>query len=97
MPRVVITEAAAQGLERCRLFLEEKSPQAARRAGQAIEKQMAQLEVAPETGRPLEDLPWLRELVIHFGESGYVGLYRYDLEADTVFVLAFRHQKEAGY
>jgi plasmid stabilization system protein ParE len=97
MPRVVITEIAAQGLERCRQFLVKKNSQSACRAGQAIENQLAQLEVSPEIGRPLEELPELRELVIPFGESGYVGLYRYDFEADMVFVLAFRHQKEAGY
>ena len=49
-----------------------------------------------DIGRPLEDLPDFRELVIAFGESGYVALYRHELEADTVYILAFRHQKEAG-
>src|SRR5271168_3589619 len=39
----------------------------------------------------------LRELVIGFGDSGYVALYRHDSTADVVYVLAFRHQKEAGY
>ncbi|MCP4877418.1 MAG: type II toxin-antitoxin system RelE/ParE family toxin, partial [Gammaproteobacteria bacterium] len=47
MPRVVITEGAAQGLERCRRFLAEKNPQAAMRAGQAIERQFALLETEP--------------------------------------------------
>jgi hypothetical protein len=35
--------------------------------------------------------------MIGFGDSGYVALYRHDRIVDTVFVLAFRHQKEAGY
>jgi ParE toxin of type II toxin-antitoxin system, parDE len=39
----------------------------------------------------------MRELVIPFGESGYVALYRHDAEADLVYILAFRHQREAGY
>ncbi|MBB5274336.1 hypothetical protein HNR26_000374 [Rhizobium rosettiformans] len=39
----------------------------------------------------------MRELVIPFGETGYVALYRYDEEADLVYILAFRHQREAGY
>ena len=97
MPRVIITQGAAKGLERCRLFLVEKNPQAARRAGQAIERQFTLLETNPDIGRPLDDLPELRELVVAFGESGYVALYRHELETDTVYVLAFRHQKEAGY
>jgi ParE toxin of type II toxin-antitoxin system, parDE len=39
----------------------------------------------------------LRELVIAFGDSGYVALYRYDRDDDAVYVLAFRHQREAGF
>lgn len=97
MPRVIITQEAANGLERCRLFLVGKNPQAARRAGQAIERQFALLETSPDIGRPLDDLPELRELIVAFGESGYVALYRHELESDTAYVLAFRHQKEAGY
>ena len=97
MSRVIITEGTAQGLEHCRTFLAEKNPQAARRAGQAIERQFIQLETNPKIGRPLNDLAGLRELVIEFGDSGYVALYRYQQEIDTVYMLAFRHQKEAGY
>lgn len=39
----------------------------------------------------------LRELVIGRRARGYVTLYRYVAEIDTVFVLAIRGQKEAGY
>jgi plasmid stabilization system protein ParE len=39
----------------------------------------------------------LRELVIGRRAHGYVALYRYVEEVDTVFVLAIRGQKEAGY
>lgn len=39
----------------------------------------------------------LRELVIGQRARGYVALYRYVAELDTVFVLAIRGQKEAGY
>ncbi len=97
MPRIIITEGAARGLERCRQFLAEKNPLAARRAGQTIERQLALLATNPEIGRPLDDLPELRELIIGFGDSGYVTLYRHDIESNLVYVLAFRHQKEAGY
>jgi len=67
------------------------------RAGFAIEHQFTLLEKEPAIGRPLGDLPELRELVIVFGDSGYVALYQFDIKADSVYVLAFRHQKEAGY
>ncbi len=39
----------------------------------------------------------LRELVIGRRTHGYVALYRFVAEFDTVFVLAIRGQKEAGY
>jgi hypothetical protein len=42
-------------------------------------------------------MPELRELVIAFGDSGYVALYRHEPVDDKVYVLALRHQKEASY
>lgn len=39
----------------------------------------------------------LRELVIGQGAHGYIALYRYVIALDTVFVLAVRAQREAGY
>lgn len=97
MPRLIITEGAGLGLERCRRFLAEKAPLVASRAGQAIERQLARLEENPNMGRPLPELPQLRELIIEFGDSGYVALYRLVSADDAVYILAFRHQKEAGY
>jgi plasmid stabilization system protein ParE len=38
-----------------------------------------------------------RELVIGRGARGYVALYRFVERLDTVFVLAFRSQRAAGY
>jgi plasmid stabilization system protein ParE len=97
VPQVIVTEGAVEGLERCRQFPAGKAPEAARRAGQAIQQQFLLLETAPDIGRPLPDMPQLRELVIAFGDSGYVALYRHERADDAVYVLAFRHQKEAGY
>ena len=39
----------------------------------------------------------LRELIIGRGAHGYVALYRYIPEVDTVLLLAIRNQREAGY
>lgn len=55
------------------------------------------LEAAPDMGRPDDEMPELRELMIPFGKAGYVALYRYRPGDDAVYVLAVRHQKEAGY
>ncbi|UKR54306.1 type II toxin-antitoxin system RelE/ParE family toxin (plasmid) [Xanthomonas fragariae] len=97
MPHVIITEGAGQGLECCRRFLASKSPEAARRAAKAIERQFLLLETTPAIGRPFSEQPEWSELVIEFGDSGYVALYRHEAAEDVVYVLAFRHQKEVGY
>ena len=52
------------------------------------------LEHNPMIGRPANNDK--RELVIGRRAHGYVALYRYIIEIDTVFVLAVRSQKEAG-
>lgn len=97
LSRLIVTPGAAQGLERCRQFLAQKSPTASRRAAQAIGRQFDLLVAQPGIGRPFADEPNLRELIVDFGDTGYVALYRFDPQADAVFILAFRHQKEAGY
>ena len=53
------------------------------------------LERNPRIGRPVT--AGLRELVIGRQARGYVALYRYVPGLDTVFVLALRGQREAGY
>jgi len=53
------------------------------------------LEYNPMIGRPSNNDK--RELVIGHRSHGYVALYRYVAEVDTVFILAVRSQQEAGY
>ena len=65
-------------------LLATKNPQASRRAGQAIQQQLLSLEVDPKIGRPLDDPPELRELIIPFADSRYVALYRHEIEADSI-------------
>jgi plasmid stabilization system protein ParE len=50
---------------------------------------------SPLIGRPVTG--GMRELVIGHASRGYVALYRYVPEADTVFLLAVKNQREAGY
>lgn len=97
MPQIILTAAALAGMERCRSHLAAQDPQAARRAAAAIKDRLRILSHAPEMGRPVPDAAELRELVIPFGRTGYVALYHHDIAADQVLILAFRHQREAGY
>ena len=53
------------------------------------------LETNPLLGRPARND--MRELIIGRQSRGFVALYRYVPEVDTVFVLAIRSQREAGY
>ncbi len=53
------------------------------------------LALNPLIGRPVANAK--RELVIGRRSHGYVAMYRYVPETDTVFVLAIRSQREAGY
>lgn len=62
---------------------------------QEIIQAIAVLEQNPCIGRPAYD--GKRELVIGRHARGYVALYRYIEGIDTVFVLALRGQREAGY
>ena len=56
------------------------------------------LEHNPLIGRPVNTLNQdQRELVIGRDAKGNVALYRYIEVIDTVFVLALRSQREAGY
>ncbi len=50
---------------------------------------------SPFIGRPARG--GRRELVIGRESRGYVALYRFVAAIDTVFVLAIRGQREAGY
>ena len=61
----------------------------------AIIKAIDVLEHNPFIGRMVRGD--LRELVIGRRARGYVALYRYVPAVDTVYVLAIRGQKEAGY
>jgi plasmid stabilization system protein ParE len=53
------------------------------------------LEYNPRIGRPA--ISDKRELVIGRRSHGNVALYRYVAEIDTVFILAIRSQRDAGY
>jgi len=53
------------------------------------------LEHSPLIGRKVKG--GKRELVIGTHARGYVALYRFVAEIETVFVLAIRSQRESGY
>ncbi len=69
----------------------------AEQALEVIRAGMVTLERFPFACRKASvDSPFLRELLIPFGADGYVALFEID-DAETVTVLAVRHQRESDY
>lgn len=96
MPHLVFAPSAVQDLNRLRLFLTIKNPVAANRALQTIRSHLQGLLTAPKSGRP-SSVPGMREIIIPFGDGGYIARYNYDQEREEPLVIRIRHQKEAGY
>ena len=95
--RVRYTRAARDDLKRLYGFLLERDITAAKRALVAIDKAVDLLRQFPFTCRKADpDNPFLRELLVSFGESGCVALYEIG-DDHAVTILAVRHQREDDY
>lgn len=99
---VRFTRQALEDLERLYDFVLERELsrggdlEVAERAIEAIENGIATLGYSPFTCRKAGVDPFVRELVIPFGASGYVALF--EIEAsDSVMIAAVRHQREDDY
>ena len=95
MAQVILSERLRGDFDRIFDFLFEHVPETAVDRIEAIIAALDVLESSPLIGRPVEN--GKRELVIATGASGYLALYRYVPELDTVFVLAVRSQRELGF
>jgi addiction module RelE/StbE family toxin len=95
MAAVFYSPRALRDLQRLAEFLENESLRAARETVPLILEAIEILARHPLVGRIVEG--GLRELVISRGRSGYVALYRFDAENDSVYILALRHQRELGF
>ncbi len=95
--RVRLTPRAADDLQRLFDFLADQDVSAAERAKAAIEKAFDFLRDFPFACRKVSLEPtFLREMVIEFGQAGYIALY--EIESDeAVTILAVRHQREDDY
>lgn len=95
--RVRYADKALEDIRRLITQMAAYDPAAARRAHTAIKRAIDLLRDFPFTCRKASpDRPLLRELVIHFGASGFVALFEIE-DADTVTILAVRHQHEDDY
>jgi plasmid stabilization system protein ParE len=92
---VIYSSRALDNLERAFEYLARSDPTAGLSAASAIQSAVSTLAAHPLIGRRIEGE--IRELVISFGKSGYVALYRFLPHSDVVRVLAIRHQRELDY
>ena len=96
--RVRLTLEAVEDLKRLQALLIERDPAAAERALDAIDSAFVLLEHSPFSCRKAwpGDRPLLRELVIPFGNAGYVALFEID-DPRHISIPAVRHQREEDY
>ena len=96
--RVRLTPEALDDLQRLQAFLIERDPPAAARAIDAIEDAFKLLEQSPFSCRKAwpGNQPLLRELLVPFGQAGYLALFEID-GPGQVTILAVRHQREEDY
>lgn len=95
MARIVYASNALANLEGAFDVLRREDPAVAEAAAEAIVSAVETLSAHPLIGRPVHGE--LRELVISFGRTGYVALYRFVPARDEVRILALRHQRELDY
>jgi toxin ParE1/3/4 len=90
--QVILSEHLQRDFDRIFDFLFEHASETALERIESIIAALDVLQASPLIGRPIEH--GKRELIIATGTSGYVALYQYLPEVDTVFVLAVRSQRE---
>lgn len=102
MARIVLTHGAVTKLGDIETYYITRDQNSADRVLSAIFAALARIAQRPLSGRPqlafeYLGMPELREVVIPFGSSGFVALYRIDRENDAVVILALRHQREEKF
>jgi plasmid stabilization system protein ParE len=95
MSVVIYSKSSLQDIERLADFLWEQDANWSDETINIITSAIAILEQHPEIGRPVRAR--CRELVISRGQSGYLALYRYQAQKDTITIMRIRHQRESGY
>jgi len=87
--RLQFTRSATRDLIRLRAFIAEKDPQAASRVSRRLGRAIRQLRGHPALGKPLEELPAVRELIA----GDYI--VRYTIDEETATILRIWHGREA--
>jgi|SRR5580658_9018407 plasmid stabilization system protein ParE len=95
MAQVVYAARSLEHIECAFRLLRDNNPAAALDAVTAIQTAVDNLAAHPLLGRRIEGE--LRELVVSYGQTGYIALYRFVVPQNEVRILAIRHQRELGF
>ena len=95
MSKIIWLPEALEDIQRLRLFLEEKNPTAANRAGLILKAGAKRLVDFPERGYPMNDGTDRRELFLPFGTGGYI--LRYITDMEVIVIIRAWHSKEQRF
>lgn len=95
MWELIWLDSAVNDLVRLREFIAESNKEAAKRAAKTIQEAAKRLTDYPLIGKPVNDLPDYRDLLIRFGVGGY--FLRYRIEEKNVFIVHIRHYRENDF
>lgn len=91
---IFLSPDAASDVERLRAFLDQDSPDVARRALALIWTAIGRLQEFPGMGMPTKDAG-IRQIVIRFGASGYIVRYSILAETNDILIVRVWHGREA--
>ena len=91
---ILLSPDADEDVERLRTFLEQKNPDAARRALAAIWAAIDRLREFPDLGMPTEDTD-IRQIVVRFASSGYIVRYAALPGDENILITRIWHGREA--
>jgi plasmid stabilization system protein ParE len=91
---ISLTPDAVLDVERVRHFLEERNPEAGKRALAAIWRALEQVQAFPEIGAPTGDAD-IRQIVVRFGASGYIVRYTHLPNTGDILITRLWHGREA--
>ena len=95
MAQIVYPARSLAHIERAFQSLRDENPAAAPDAVKAIQSAVDNVAAHPLVGPRIEGE--VRELVISYGQTGYVALYRFVVPQNEVRILAIRHQRELDF
>ncbi len=91
---ILFAADAVLDVERVRDFLEERNPEAAKRALATIWRALQQVQAFPQIGAATAD-PDIRQIAVRFGASGYIVRYTRLPDTGDILVTRLWHGREA--